>query len=121
MPKINLEEMETAMSAENVMQLPVANTPDVGRLTAEAVVRDYAATAERIQEVSSELGKVALRCEALLHELNDTSKVLGEAADRFIERGRKIAEELEISAQNTAAVRSAAKEWVDKVIQTTPN
>ena len=104
----------------NLIEHDAETRPDVGALTAQAVVNDYTETAANIKKVADELGLVANRCEALLHELHDTAKVLNDAADNFSKRGKAIAEDLERSAKNTQAVRAAAKEWIDKISNTSP-
>lgn len=100
---------------------PTDVNPDVGKLTAASVVQDYTATAERIKHVSEELGAVAQRCEALLHEIYETSRVLDDAAARFLARGKQIAEELTVSANNTAKVREATLDWVNRISETAPS
>ncbi len=118
---VNLDELEDTI--ERNRDLVADDTEarlDVGALTAQAVVNDYAETAANIKKVSDELGLVANRCEALLHELKDTAKVLNDAADNFSKRGKTIAEDLDRSAKNTQAVRAAAKEWIDKIATTSP-
>lgn len=117
---VNLDELEDTIDRGN----PIGDTEDpslnVGKLTAQSVVNDYTSTAQNITKVAEELGLVANRCEALLHELHDVSKVLNDAADNFRNRGKDIADSLERSARNTQSVREAAKEWLEKISETSP-
>lgn len=121
---IDLDQLEGSISRSDVDTVdnngPEPQPFEVGKLTSAAVVKDYAETAANIKKVSDELGLVAQRCEALLHELQDTSKVLNDAADNFSSRGKAMAEDLERSAQNTKSVREAAMAWIEKIGSTSP-
>lgn len=88
---------------------------DVGRLTAEALVKEYESTAKSINEVGEELGKVAQRCEEYMQELHEMTEHLHGIAVQFRERGAEIFQQLQTSSETTAETRRTANELVEKL------
>jgi hypothetical protein len=68
---------------------------DVGRLSAEAVVRDYEAAAKEVEAMFVELTDAARRCETMVAAVLKTAAEVKETAARYREEGKRVFEEIQ--------------------------
>jgi hypothetical protein len=68
---------------------------DVGRLSAEAMVRDYEAAAKEVEAMFVELTDTAKRCETMVAAVLKTAAEVKETATFFREEGKRVFEEIQ--------------------------
>jgi hypothetical protein len=88
---------------------------EVGRLSAEAVVREYEAAAKEIEAMGAELMDAAKRCEAMTAGVHTAIAEMRETAARFREEGKRIFLQIEDCALMTAEVRSTCDALKGKI------
>lgn len=88
---------------------------EVGKLSAEAVVKEYEAAAKEVEAMGAEMQQAAKKCEemtagvhAMIAEINDT-------AQRYRDEGKKIFEQIEACALMTADVRATCDALKQKI------
>jgi len=81
----------------------------VGALSAEAVVRDYEATAKEIEAMGAELIDAAKRCEAMAAEVHGAIAFVRETAAAYREQGKNIFKRIEECAIFTEDVRKTCE------------
>lgn len=92
--------------------------PEIGMVTAEAVLRDYEETAKTFTELGAQIKDAANRCENYLEELKDISTYMNKVAQESRERAANIFKAIEESAKITAQVRKQAEELYQQVLST---
>ena len=80
-------------------------TPEVGRLTAEVVVREYEAVAKSVEQMSAELIELQRRMEAEIAIIHEVTKELAACAERARTEGKAAFERVEAMSKITAEVR----------------
>jgi hypothetical protein len=81
----------------------------VGRLTAEAVVRDYEAAAKEIEAMGAELISAARKCEAMTGEVHTAIAFMRDTAASYREEAKKIFLRIEECALFTEDVRKTCE------------
>jgi len=88
---------------------------EIGKLSAEAVVREYEAAAKEIEAVGAELIERVRQCEAMtrdslavIHELKDT-------AARYREEAKRIFAEIENCSLMTSEIRKTCVDLKEKI------
>ena len=92
-----------------------AGATEVGKLSAEAVVREYEATAKEIEAMNAELIERAKRCEAMTRDAYAVTEGLKETAERYREEAKRIFLEIENYSLVTAEVRKTCGELIRKI------
>jgi hypothetical protein len=89
---------------------------EIGRLSAEAVVREYEATAKEIESMGKELIEQARQCEAVTRETLAVTAELNEVAARYRQEAKRVFEQIEGYSLVVAEARKACSELKDKII-----
>lgn len=91
---------------------------DVGRLSAEAVVRDYEAAAKEIETMFSELTDAAKRCETMVAAVLQNAAEVKETAMAYREEAKRVFEEIEHCSVMNEEVRKTCNALKERI--TTP-
>jgi len=109
---------------------PITGTPDlampdyvehrdgateIGKLSAEAVVREYEAAAKDIEALGVELVEHVKQCEAMTREALAVTDELKETAERYREEAKRVFHQIESCSLMTAEVRKVCGELRDKI------
>lgn len=84
----------------------------IGQLTAEAIVKDYEATAKMIDLMGQELIKAAKRCDEEKANLLETAIVVRQVAQRCRDKGKETFERIEARSAITEKIRRVAGEMM---------
>jgi hypothetical protein len=93
---------------------------EIGRLSAEAVVREYEAAAKDIETMGAELIECVKQCEAMAREALSVNQELKETAQRYREEAKRVFVQIETCSLVTAEVRKTCSELKDKIAVTPP-
>jgi len=88
---------------------------EIGRLSAEAVVREYEATAKEIESMGAELIERARQCEAVTRDALAVTKELRAVADHYREEAKRVFEHIESCSLVVAEARKICGELKDKI------
>jgi hypothetical protein len=136
-----LTEMEQGIEAEVQNKLPVreplsvkllptvgAPSPDmpdyvehrdgateIGKLSAEAVVREYEAAAKEIEAVGAELTERVAQCQTMTRDAFRMTEELKEIAARYREEAKRVFLHIESCSLMTAEVRKTCAELSEKI------
>jgi hypothetical protein len=88
---------------------------EIGKLSAEAVVREYEATAKEIESMGVELVERVKQCEALTRDALTVTKELREIAERYREEARRAFDHIETCSLMVAEARKTCAELKDKL------
>jgi hypothetical protein len=88
-----------------------ATPPDIGRLSADAVLEQYNMAAKSVEEMGDEIKKRIAALEAALKECDADMKLLAEAAAAIRDKGKHAHSEIE----RTAAVSKDIRDIVDQI------
>lgn len=88
---------------------------EIGRLTAEAVVKEYENTAKEIEATMAELLAVQRRCEEVTSELQRVTDEMKSVAERYREEGKRAFEQIERLSKMTADARQACTDLRAKI------
>jgi hypothetical protein len=88
---------------------------EIGKLSAEAVVREYEATAKEIESMGADMVERAKACEAVTRDTMAVTKELHEIADRYRKEAKRVFEHIENCSALVAAVRVTCDELKDKI------
>ena len=94
---------------------------EIGRLSAEAVVREFEAAAKEIEAMGAELIERVKQCEAMTRNAFTVSEELKEAAARYREEAKRIFNEIENCSQMTAEVRKTCTELKQRIAIPSPD
>lgn len=89
---------------------------EVGKLSAEAVVREYEAAAKDIETVGAELIERVDQCEAMTRGAFTVTEEMKETAARYREEAKRVFFEIENCSRLTAEVRRACNELIEKIV-----
>jgi hypothetical protein len=92
---------------------------EIGRLSAEAVVREYETAAKEIEAVGVELADLAKHCEAMTRNALAATDELKETAGRYREEAKRVFLQIENCSQVTAEVRKTCTELREKIASPT--
>jgi predicted small metal-binding protein len=88
---------------------------EIGKLSAEAVVREYEAAAKDIEELGAELVGHVKKCEAMTRDALSVIEELKETASRYREEAKRVFLHIENCSLVTAEVRKTCIEMRDKI------
>lgn len=88
---------------------------EIGKLSAEAVVREYEAAAKDIEALGVELIEHVKQCEAMSRTALAVTEELKETAERYREEARRVFVQIESCSQMTADVRNICTELREKI------
>ena len=88
---------------------------EIGKLSAEAVVREYEAAAKEIEAMGAELIERVKQCEAMTREALAAHQEMKETAARYREEAKRIFVEIENCTLMTAEVRKTCTELKGRI------
>jgi hypothetical protein len=88
---------------------------EIGKLSAEAVVREYEAAAKDIEKLGEELAAQVKQCEAMSREAFAATAELKETAERYREEAKRVFLQIENCSLKTSEVRKLCGELRDKI------
>jgi hypothetical protein len=89
---------------------------EIGKLSAEAVVREYEMAAKEIEAVGSELTELVGQCEKMTRNAFAVTEELKETARRYREEAKRVFLQIENCSQITAEVRKTCSELKEKLV-----
>ena len=89
---------------------------EIGKLSAEAVVREYEAAAKDIEDLGAELVGHVKRCEAMTRDALTVIEELKETAGRYREEAKRVFLHIENCSLVTAEVRKTCVEMREKIL-----
>ena len=90
-------------------------TTEIGKLSAEAVVREYEAAAKDIEATGAELIERVKQCEAMTRDALFVTEEMKETAARYREEAKRIFLQIENCSLMTAEVRKTCTELQEKI------
>jgi hypothetical protein len=88
---------------------------EIGKLSAEAVVREYEATAKEIESMGAELLDRVKQCEAMTRDALAVTDELKEVAGRYREEAKRVFEHIETCSLVVAEARKTCTDLKDKI------
>jgi chromatin segregation and condensation protein Rec8/ScpA/Scc1 (kleisin family) len=88
---------------------------EIGKLTAEAVVREYEAAAKDIEAMGGELIERVKQCEAMTRDALAATEEMKETAARYRAEAKRIFLQIEDCSLMTAEVRKTCSELREKI------
>jgi chromatin segregation and condensation protein Rec8/ScpA/Scc1 (kleisin family) len=88
---------------------------EIGKLSAEAVVREYEAAAKDIEAMGAELIERVKQCEAMTRDALAVTEEMKETAGRYREEAKRIFLQIENVTLMTAEVRKTCTELKEKI------
>ena len=89
---------------------------EIGKLSAEAVVREYEAAAKDIETMGAELIERVNQCEAMTRGAFAVTEEMKETAARYREEAKRVFLEIENCSLVTAEVRKTCNELIEKIV-----
>jgi hypothetical protein len=89
---------------------------EIGKLSAEAVVREYEAAAKDIETMGAELIERVNQCEAMTRGAFAVTEEMKETAARYREEAKRVFLEIENCSLLTAEVRKTCNELIEKIV-----
>lgn len=93
---------------------------EIGKLSAEAVVREYEAAAKEIEGMGAELIERVKQCETMTKNAFQASEEMKETAARYREEAKRIFLEIENCTRMTEEVRKTCTDLKEKIAQPVP-
>ena len=88
---------------------------EIGKLSAEAVVREYEAAAKDIEAMGAELIERVKQCENMTRDALSVTEEMKETAARYREEAKRIFLQIESCSQVTAEVRKTCTELKERI------
>ncbi|MDX6559529.1 MAG: hypothetical protein QOF72_2578 [Blastocatellia bacterium] len=88
---------------------------EIGKLSAEAVVREYEAAAKEIEAMGGELIERVRQCEAMTRDALAVTEEMKDTAARYREEAKRIFLQIENCSLVTAEVRKTCTELKEKI------
>jgi hypothetical protein len=88
---------------------------EIGKLSAEAIVREYEETAKEIEAVGEVVKEMVQRCEQLATSASNMLKDIKTTAARYRKEGTRMFNEIESCSTTTEEVRRLCEGFRDKV------
>lgn len=109
-----------AFAPKTILPLPsyVEHLPgvdEIGRLTAEAVVKEYETTAKEIEATMAELLAAQRRCEEETAKLQQVIEEMKAVAEHYRAEGKRAFEQIERLSKMTADARQACVDLRDRI------
>jgi hypothetical protein len=89
---------------------------EIGKLSAEAVVREYEAAAKDIETMGAELIERVRQCEAMTRGALAVTEEMKQTAARYREEAKRVFLEIENCSVVTAEVRKTCNELIEKIV-----
>jgi hypothetical protein len=96
-----------------------AGATEIGKLSAEAVVREYEIAAKEIEVMGAELVKLVQECDVVTRNALAVTEELKETASRYREEAKRVFQQIENCSQVTAEVRNVCTELREKIASRT--
>ena len=93
---------------------------EIGKLSAEAIVREYELTAKEIEAVGEFVKEMAQRCEQLTTSASVMLKEIKATAARYRKEGKRIFNEIESCSSATDEVRQLCETFRDRIAAKSP-
>ena len=91
------------------------NATEIGKLSAEAIVKEYEATAKEIEAIGEVVREMVQRCEQLTASASDMLKDIKTTAMRYRKEGKRMFDEIESCSMTTDEVRKLCGSFRDKI------
>jgi hypothetical protein len=91
---------------------------EIGKLSAEAVVREYEAAAKDIETMGAELIERVKQCEAMTRDAFAVTEEMKETAALYRKEAKRVFLEIENCSLMTAEVRKTCNELIEKIVGT---
>jgi hypothetical protein len=88
---------------------------EIGKLSAEAIVREYEETAKEIEAMGGVVREMVQRCEQLSATASNMLKDIRGTAARYRKEGKRIFNEIESCSSATDEVRRMCETFRDKI------
>jgi hypothetical protein len=88
---------------------------EIGKLSAEAVVREYEATAKEIESIGTELVERVKQCEAMTRDAIAVTEELREIAARYREEAKRTFDHIESCSLMVAEARKTCGDLKDRI------
>ena len=88
---------------------------EIGKLSAEAVVREYESAAKEIEATGADLMDLVRQCETMTRNALAVTEQLKETAGRYREEAKRVFLEIENCSEVTAEVRKTCTELREKI------
>ena len=88
---------------------------EIGKLSAEAIVKEYEATAKEIEAMGQTMNEMVQRCEQLTASASSMLKDIKATATRYRKEGKRMFDEIEQCSKATDEVRSLCESFRDKI------
>jgi uncharacterized protein YoxC len=88
---------------------------EIGKLSAEAIVKEYEATAKEIEAMGQTMNEMVQRCEQLTASASSMLKDIKTTAARYRKEGKRMFDEIEQCSKATDEVRSLCESFRDKI------
>jgi hypothetical protein len=88
---------------------------EIGKLSAEAIVREYEAAAKEIEAMGAELIERVRQCEGMTRDALAVTEELKEVADRYREEAKRVFVQIESCSLLTAEVRKTCGELKERI------
>jgi hypothetical protein len=88
---------------------------EIGKLSAEAVVREYEATAKEIESMGAELLDRVKQCETMTRDALAVTDELKEVAARYREEAKRVFEHIETCSLVVAEARKTCTDLKDRI------
>jgi len=120
-----MREPRVANGAQATVRAPTLSMPEyvqhregateIGKLSAEAIVREYEAAAKDIEAMGAELIERVKQCEMMTQEALEVTKEMKETAARYREQAKRIFVHIEECSLITAEVRKTCTELKGRI------
>jgi len=94
---------------------------EIGKLSAEAVVREYEATAKEIESMGAELLDRVKQCETMTRDALAVTDELKEVAARYREEAKRVFEHIESCSLVVAEARKTCTDLKDRISVSLPS
>src|ERR1044072_9946986 len=91
------------------------DTSEIGKLSAEAIVREYEETAKEIEAMGEVVKEMVQRCEQLTSSASAMLKDIKATAARYRKEGKRMFTEIESCSSATDEVRRLCEAFRDKI------
>jgi len=88
---------------------------EIGKLSAEAVVREYEAAAKEIETLGAELIERVRQCESMTRDALAVTEELKDTAKRYREEAKRVFIQIEECSQISAEVRKTCIDLKEKI------
>src|SRR5437899_4138718 len=88
---------------------------EIGKLSAEAVVREYEAAAKEIESMGAQLVERVKQCETMMGEALAVTDELKEVAERYRKEAKRVFDQIESCSLVVAEARKTCTELRDKI------